>query len=222
MADLSESEVPDALRHRRNDGETPPSRPEGPREHQVVLLRHGETQWSMSGRHTGTTDLELIDEGRRQAVRAGALIAGRDFALVLTSPLRRATETSQLAGLRQVPTIDADLAEWDYGAYEGLTSAEIERLHPGWSLWTDGCPDGESGADVAARVDRVIARCRATDGTVALVAHGHVLRVLAARWVGLGPDCGRLFELGTASVSVLGWEHHKPTIHSWNLTNQRL
>jgi broad specificity phosphatase PhoE len=185
---------------------------------QVILVRHGQTEWSANGRHTGRTDIPLTAAGREQADLAGQRLRGHDVALVLSSPLARAFETCRLAGYGDVALSDEDLLEWDYGAYEGLTSSEIHARRPGWSLWTDGCPDGERGADVAARVDRVIARCRAADGDVALFAHGHVLRVLGARWSAQDPTLGATLFLSTASVSVLGWEHAAPVISRWNDT----
>ena len=184
----------------------------------VVLVRHGQTEWSATGRHTSVTDLALTEHGRTQAEALLGRLAGYRFDLVLTSPRRRAIETCQLAGLREQAAIDADLAEWDYGDYEGLTSAEIDRRQPGWSLWRDGCPNGEDAASVAARADRVIARCRAADGDAVLFAHGHVLRVLAARWIGRGPDLGQALVLNTASVSVLGREHATGALLCWNAT----
>ncbi len=181
----------------------------------IVLLRHGATEWSTSGRHTGRTDLPLLDHGRRQAEAAGAMLRefGYDFAQVLTSPLRRAAETCALAGFAAEE--DPDLVEWDYGAYEGLTSEEIRARHPGWSLWEDGVADGERLADVARRADRVVARARAAEGDTLCVAHGHLLRVLAARWLGLPPVAGRLFVLGPGAVSVLGWEQEWPVVEAW-------
>jgi probable phosphoglycerate mutase len=187
-------------------------------EHEVVLIRHGETEWTLSGRHTSTTDVALTDGGRAEVVAAAGLVAGRTFALILMSSRARAVETAALMGLGPGAQVDDDLAEWNYGQYEGLTSAEIDARRAGWSLWRDGCPGGEVGAQVAARVDRAIARVRAAGGDTALVAHGHVLRVLGARWIGLGPQAGQSLVLSTASVSVLGWEHHAPAIVRWNVT----
>jgi broad specificity phosphatase PhoE len=185
---------------------------------QVVLVRHGETEWSRSGQHTSTTDLELTAEGRRQAEQAGALLAGRSWSLVLTSPRRRARETAQLAGVGALAQVDDDLAEWNYGQYEGLTSAEILERHPGWSLWRDGCPGGEDAAAVSRRADRVIARARSVEGDVLVFAHGHILRVCVARWIGLDAPWGRAFTLATASISTLGWDHHEAAIAEWNNT----
>jgi broad specificity phosphatase PhoE len=180
------------------------------------LVRHGETEWSLSGRHTGRTDLPLTAEGERQAARLGPRLRRRAFAAVLTSPLRRARDTCRLAGLGDFAGLDEDLQEWDYGAYEGKTSAEIQAEVPGWTLWTHGVRAGESAEQVGARTDRVIARARAAGGDVALFAHGHVLRVLAARWLGLHPNDGRLFALDPTSVSVLGHEHEAPVLRLWN------
>jgi probable phosphoglycerate mutase len=186
----------------------------------AVLVRHGETEWSRSGRHTGVTDVGLTETGARQAVLTGKWLAGRTFALVLTSPRRRARQTCELAGLGRLAVTDEDLAEWDYGEYEGLTSAEIEVRNPGWSMWREGCPGGEDPAAVARRADRVIARCRSIDGPVALFAHGHILRVVGARWVGLDVSWGRALALDTASISELGREHGDPVISGWNDTDQ--
>ena len=184
---------------------------------EIVLVRHGETEWSASGRHTGRTNVPLRAQGERQAKAVVALLAGHNFALVLSSPLQRAVRTAEIAGLPDVE-LDPDLQEWDYGAYEGLTTAEIRERRPGWSLWRDGVPDGETLEHVAARADRAIARIRQSlgDGDVAVVSHGHFLRVLGARWVGLDPSCGAHLALDTATVSVLGFEHAEPVIRRWN------
>jgi broad specificity phosphatase PhoE len=181
-----------------------------------VLVRHGETEWSLDGRHTGRTDLPLLPEGVEQARALRPVLSARTFAAVLTSPLVRARETAELAGLGAGAVVDPDLAEWDYGAYEGITTNQIREERPGWELFADGVPDGESIADVAARVDRVIARVRATPGDVACVAHSHVLRVLAARWIGLDPGVGRSLVLDPAAVSELGWDREHPVVLSWN------
>lgn len=181
----------------------------------MVLIRHGETDWSRSGQHTGRTDIPLTDEGRRQAERIRTALAGFDFVLVLVSPLQRARETAALIGLGDAK-LSSDLAEWDYGAYEGLTSAQIHEQRPGWSLWVDGCPGGEDAAAVGERADRVLDEVRTADGDVALVAHGHLLRVLTARWLQQEPACGRLYRLDTASVSHLGHERAQPVIELWN------
>jgi broad specificity phosphatase PhoE len=180
----------------------------------MVLLRHGATEWSLSGQHTGRTDIPLLDLGREQAREAGGLLRELNFAQVLTSPLQRAAETCVLAGFEG--ELDADLMEWDYGTYEGRTTAEIRIERPGWDLWQDGVNDGERAADVGRRVDRVIDRARLVKGDTLCVAHGHVLRVLAARWLGLPPVGGRLFALATATVSILGWDHQAPVVTLWN------
>jgi broad specificity phosphatase PhoE len=182
----------------------------------VFVLRHGATEWSVTGRHTGRTDLPLSPEGEDEARQLGALLGGRPFAAVLVSPLARAQETCRLAGYAGVAETTDDLLEWDYGDYEGLTIAQSRETVPGWTVWTGGCPGGETIAEVAARADRVIARARAVDGDVALFAHGHILRVLTARWCDLDPTQGRCFALDTAKLSTLGWEHEYPTIHTWN------
>jgi broad specificity phosphatase PhoE len=184
----------------------------------LVLLRHGATQWSQSGQHTGRTDIPLLPEGQLQAEAAGPLLwryGFTEFAQVLTSPLLRAGETCSLAGF--VGEVDPDLMEWDYGAYEGITTAEIQRNRPGWNLWNDGVPGGETAADVGRRADRVIERARSVDGDTLAVAHGHFLRVLGARWVGLPPVAGRLFRLDAGAICVLGSEHDLPCIEMWNL-----
>ena len=184
----------------------------------VYLARHGETAWSLSGRHTGLTDVPLTERGERDARALGARLRGIAFAQVFTSPLQRASSTCALAGFGDVACIDADLAEWNYGAYEGLRTAEILAQRPGWNLFRDGCPGGEAAADVGARADRVVARIRLVAGNVLLFSSAHVLRVLAARWLGLPPQDARCFVLGTASVSSLGYEHNanEPVIRSWN------
>lgn len=187
---------------------------------EVVLVRHGETLWSRSGKHTGRTDIPLTDEGRRQSERVGDTLRGRRFALVLTSPLQRAAETCRLAGFADVAVFREELMEWDYGAYEGRTTTEIRAELPGWSLWRDGVPRGETAADVGRRVDHVLAELGAVDDDVALFAHGHVLRVLAARWLDLPPTEGRLFGLDPATISVLGHERETPVIRRWNEPRQ--
>jgi len=184
---------------------------------ELWLIRHGETEWSASGAHTGRTDIPLTAGGRQQAEAIGRWLAGRDFSLVLASPLQRARETCLLAGYGVAAQIDPDLREWDYGDYEGLTTPEIQREIPGWSLWTDGPRNGETVAQVGARADAVIARAAAAAGDVALFAHGHLLRILAARWLGMAPSAGRLFALSTATVSTLGYEHQTRVIIRWNL-----
>jgi probable phosphoglycerate mutase len=183
----------------------------------VVLVRHGETEWSAAGRHTGRTDVPLTEEGLRQAKALGACLEGFSFALVLTSPLQRARETCRLARLEAVAQIRDDLMEWDYGEYEGRTTPDIRTTRPGWSLWDEGVPGGETAGQVGRRADRVIAEARSARGDVALFAHGHILRTLTARWVGLPPDRGRSFALETATISVLGYERETPVIQRWNL-----
>ena len=182
----------------------------------VFVIRHGETAWSLSGRHTGTTDLPLTDNGRRLAERMGLALKETDFALVLVSGMLRARQTCELAGLGGKAIIDNDLMEWNYGVYEGLTPAQIEKLSPGWLVFRDGCPGGETPDQVGARADRVIARTRAVQGDVALFAHGHILRVLAARWIGLAPLDGQRFLLDTGRLSILGDYRGVPAIRIWN------
>jgi len=183
---------------------------------ELWLVRHGETEWSAAGRHTSSTDLALTAEGERKAAAVGRLLAGKTFALVLASPLRRALETCRLAGYRAQTT--PDLREWGYGAYEGLTTPEIQVENPGWTIWTATPPGGESAEQVGARADRIIAAAVAADGDVALFGHGHMLRVLAARWLGLEPEGGRLLALSTGSVSVLGYEREVRVLQMWNRT----
>ena len=182
----------------------------------VLVVRHGETEWSASGRHTGRTDIALSDEGRRQAMLLRPRLAGRPFAAVLSSPLSRALETCRLAGLGDRAELDDDLVEWDYGEFDGLTTEEIKKEHPGWWMWTDGYPGGESVEQVTARVDRVISRCRSIDGDVALFAHGHLLRVFAARWIDQPAALGASLALSTAAISDLGWDREVPAITGWN------
>lgn len=179
-------------------------------------MRHGATEWSVNGRHTGITDLALLPQGEEQARAVGRLLDGRPFALVLTSPLHRARHTCELAGYADRAEIDADLLEWDYGEFEGVTTAEIRRTIPDWTVFTGPVPNGETIHQVARRVDRVIARARAAPGDTVVFAHGHVLRVLAARWCDLDPVEGRRLPLETATLSVLGWERETPCIHLWN------
>jgi probable phosphoglycerate mutase len=184
-------------------------------QHQVVLVRHGETDWSAAGRHTGRTDRPLTDIGRQRARRVKSLLAGRRFALVLTSPLWRARETAALAGFPDAEP-DPNLLEWDYGADEGRSTEEICQDRPGWSLWADGPKDGEPIAHVAVRVERVIARALAADGDTLLFAHAHVLRILTTRWLGLHPEIAKRLALATAAPSVLGWEHDYRVIDEWS------
>jgi len=187
------------------------------------LIRHGETVWSAEGRHTGRTDIPLTGNGREQAAELGKFLAGTKFAAVLCSPLRRARETCEIAGYGSVLVVDEGLKEWDYGVYEGRTTQEIQKEIPGWSVWKDAIVGGESVEQVGTRADAVIARALAVSGPetnqvtrVALFAHAHILRILAARWIGLGPRGGSLFVLGTGSVSVLGWEKVARIIQRWN------
>jgi probable phosphoglycerate mutase len=183
---------------------------------QLWIVRHGETEWSRSGRHTGRSDLPLTAEGERQAIALGPRLAATRFALVLTSPLRRARDTCRLAGLGDVARVEPDLLEWDYGRYEGLTTAEIERSQPGWTLWTGPVPGGEAAGQVAARADRVIATAVAAGGDTLVFAHGHLLRVLAARWLGLAPTEGRRFGLDPATIGILGHEREARVVRVWN------
>jgi probable phosphoglycerate mutase len=185
-------------------------------QHELVLVRHGETAWTVNGQHTSRTDVPLTERGRRDAETLSARLARRAFAVVLTSPLRRAADTCALAGFTDVAESSEDAVEWDYGAYEGRTTAEIRADAPGWSLWHDGVPGGESAAHVADRADRLLARLRRADGDALLFSHGHLLRVLAARWLGLGPAYGRFLALGPASISVLGWEREQAVLARWN------
>jgi broad specificity phosphatase PhoE len=182
----------------------------------VFLVRHGETEWSLTGQHTGGTDLPLTEAGVDQGRLLTERLKELDFALVLTSPLRRATETCRQAGLLESAQVLEDLREWDYGAYEGRTTPEIRREQPDWSIWTDGAPGGETPAQVSDRADRVLERVRAADGDVALFSHGHMLRTVGARWLGLPTVAGSHLMLSTASVSVLGYERAVPVIRLWN------
>ncbi|MET0457840.1 MAG: histidine phosphatase family protein [Ilumatobacteraceae bacterium] len=186
----------------------------------VVLIRHGETTWSLQRKHTGRTDIPLNDEGCRLAAALGptlATIDGIATAHVLTSPLQRARQTCDLAGLGSRAEVCDDLLEWDYGIYEGRRTSEVQATVPGWTVWTSEIPGGESLADVGARADRVIAHVRALDGLTVLVAHAHLLRILAARWCGLAPVEGRILTLDPASISLLGHERDTPVIERWNL-----
>ena len=184
---------------------------------EVWLVRHAQTAWSEAGRHTGRTDIPLTEQGRAQARELRGRLGGRAFALVLTSPLRRARETCALAGYGEHAQLRDDLMEWDYGEYEGRTTPDISRERPGWSLWRDGCPGGERAPDVAARVDRVIAEALGADGDVALFAHGHLLRALGARWLEQPAEFGARMVLGTAAISVLGSEREARAVKTWNL-----
>jgi probable phosphoglycerate mutase len=184
---------------------------------EIVLIRHGQTEWSANGRHTSYTDLDLTETGVEQAREVGKRLGGRAFAAVLSSPRKRALRTAELAGLTVTGTTE-DLAEWNYGEYEGITTAEIRKTRPGWSLWTDGCPGGESPEQVGARLDQVLARATTLldRGDVALVGHGHSLRVCGARWAGLPARDGGLLKLDTATLSTLGFEHETRVIDTWN------
>lgn len=186
----------------------------------LVLLRHGETEWTISGRHTGRSDIELTEAGREEARAAGRRLEGMKFDRVVTSPMHRAVETCRLAGFGDGATPDDALMEWDYGEYEGITTAEIQETVPDWSLFVQGCPGGESAADVGARVDPLVDAAREGEGNWLFAAHGHVLRVVGARWVGLPPEDGVMLNLGTAAVCFLGFEHDRPVITHWNLTGQ--
>ena len=187
-------------------------------QHDLYLIRHGETEWSKSGRHTGRTDIPLTENGREQARRAGRVLAGRRFDRVLVSPMQRALDTAELAGYADGVERCDDLLEWDYGEAEGRKTVEIREERPGWLVWTGPIPGGETLEAVGARADRVIARVLETDGDVALFAHGHLLRILTARWCRLDPIEGRRFLLATATVTILGWEHDYPGIRAFNLT----
>jgi broad specificity phosphatase PhoE len=186
---------------------------------QIFLIRHGETEWSLNGRHTGSTDLPLTANGERRAAQLLGFLRPVAFARVLTSPLQRARRTCELAGLGAAAQVEPDLHEWDYGDYEGRTSAEIRAERPGWNVFQDGCPNGESVDQVSRRADRVLAGLRVIDGTVALFSHGQFLRALAVRWIGLAVQAGQHFSLDTASPSILGYEQHNgeiPAICLWN------
>jgi broad specificity phosphatase PhoE len=183
---------------------------------EIVLVRHGETEWSRDLRHTGRTDVPLTDEGRRQAERLRGALGEWSFTRVLASPLGRAVDTCRLAGLGDWAELSDVLLEWDYGEYEGLTTAQIRERRPGWNLWRDGCPGGETAADMGARVDPLVAELKASEGDVVVFAHGHLLRVLAARWVELPPEAGARLWLATATISVLGFERETATLRRWN------
>ena len=182
----------------------------------LFAIRHGETEWGLNGRHTGTTDIPLTDNGRRLAELLRPALSGHAFALVLVSPLQRARETCELAGVGASAILEPDLVEWDYGKYEGLTPDQIHEQAPGWLIFRDGCPGGETPEQVGARADRVIARTRAVEGDVALFAHGHVLRVFVARWLGLSVGAGQHFLLDTGTLSVLADYHGIPAVNTWN------
>jgi probable phosphoglycerate mutase len=185
----------------------------------ILLIRHGETEWSLSGQHTGRTDIPLTAAGRERAQALGGRLAGRNFALVLTSPMIRARETQLLVGVGERVEVTADLHEVDYGEYEGLTTAQVRETRPGWDLWADGVPGGESLAAAGQRADRVIERALDAGGDVALFAHGHILRILGARWLGLGPEVGGGLALGTAALCDLGFERERRVMWLWNDTS---
>jgi probable phosphoglycerate mutase len=184
----------------------------------VYLARHGETAWTITGQHTGTTDLPLTERGEHNARSLGQRLAGLTFGCVLTSPLQRATRTCELAGFGQVSSLDHDLVEWNYGQYEGKTTQQVHLQRPGWEIFRDGCQGGESVSDVAVRANRVIDRIRTVNNNVLLFSHSHFLHVLAARWLGLEPVDGRFFYLGTAALSIVGYNHDRedPVIRLWN------
>ena len=183
---------------------------------EIWLVRHGETEWSRTGQHTGRIDIPLTQLGERQALALRAELAGHDFARVLVSPLRRARRTCELAGYGPVAISTADLVEWNYGRCEGLTTAEIQQERPGWSIWGEGPEGGETVEEVGVRAQNVLASVSGTEGSIALFAHGHILRILTATWLGLAPNAGRLFALSTSSISLLGYEHGTRVIRNWN------
>ncbi len=185
-------------------------------EQQIYVIRHGETEWSLSGQHTGVTDIPLTENGRNLAKLLHPVLAKESFALVLTSPLRRAKETCKLSGLGDQAEVDSNLMEWNYGDYEGLTPNEIHKKTPGWLLFTDGAPGGEAPEQVGERADHVIKRIRAVKGNVALFAHGHIFRVLVARWIDLPSEDGRKFLLGTGTLNILSYYRGVPAIKTWN------
>jgi len=183
---------------------------------QVYLIRHGETEWSLSGQHTGITDIPLTENGRNVAKQLEPILAKENFTMILTSPLERARKTCELAGLGAHAEIDRDLVEWNYGEYEGLTPKQIDAQAPGWMIFTDGCPGGETPEQAGARADRLVARVRSVEGDVALFAHGHIFRVFAARWLGLPATAGRHFLLDTATLSILSYYRGIPAVKRWN------
>jgi probable phosphoglycerate mutase len=184
----------------------------------IVVVRHGETEWSLSGQHTSRTDLPLTTNGRKRATALRDLLSGYSFALVLSSPLRRALETCEIAGYGDVVELDDDLREWDYGEYEGLTTPQIRETRPDWNLWRDGCPGGEGPAEVGQRADRVIARLAGADGDAVAFAHGHVLRVVTARWAEMNVAEGARFKFGAGAIGVLGHERETRAVEHWNLS----
>ncbi len=185
---------------------------------EIVIVRHGETEWSLTGKHTSRTDLSLTDEGRRRAALLRPQLEGRSFSLVLSSPLRRARETCELAGFGDQAEIFDDLREWEYGEYEGLTTPEIREQNPGWNLWRDGCPGGESPDQVGRRADRALDRLRGVDGDALVFAHGHILRVLTARWIEMPVTAGARFVLSAGATGVLGFERETQALALWNST----
>lgn len=187
----------------------------GPAQHDVWLIRHGATEWSKAGQYTSITDLPLLTDGEQAAREIRTRLAEHSFARVLTSPRHRARRTAELAGFPDA-VVDERLVEWAYGDYEGLTSAQIRRIEPGWTLWTHSVPNGESAADLTTRLDMVIEEIRALDGPALIFGHGHALRAMAARWLGLEVSAGKYFVLGTSTVSVLGWDKSTPAIEHWN------
>lgn len=182
----------------------------------IVIVRHGETEWSLSGQHTSRTDLPLTEKGRERARALAGELAGRSFSLVLCSPLRRARETCELAGFGEVAVIDDALVEWQYGEYEGLTTPEIREQNPGWNLWRDGCPGGEQPAQVGARADQVLERLRSVDGDGLAFAHGHILRVTTARWLGMEVAAGARFALKAGGMGEFGHERETEVLTRWN------
>jgi broad specificity phosphatase PhoE len=185
---------------------------------QIVIVRHGETEWSAAGKHTSGTDLSLTPDGRRRASRLREALASRSFSLVLSSPLRRARETCELAGFGDAAVLSDDLLEWNYGEYEGLTTPEIRQRDPEWNLWRDGCPGGERPDEVGRRADRALAQLRGAGGNAIAFAHGHILRVLSARWIGMEPAAGGRFALSASAVCVLGFERETEVLERWNHT----
>jgi broad specificity phosphatase PhoE len=182
----------------------------------IYLIRHGETEWAKNGRHTGRTDIPLTDAGREQAGFLLPIFDDVKFARIFSSPLQRALETAKLAGLGSRVELDNELLEWDYGDYEGLTTKQIREQAPGWSIWTHPCPNGEMIEQISQRAERVVATLRSISGNVAIFSHGHFLRVLVSRWIGLSADHGSRFLLGTSTLSILGYENELPVIRTWN------
>ncbi|HLJ91269.1 MAG TPA: histidine phosphatase family protein [Candidatus Angelobacter sp.] len=221
MTNLSATDVQNNVINREGESHTGHSVHSSSKSQEIWLIRHGETEWTLSGAHTGKTDIPLTDAGRSRAKAVGGFLTGRRFGMVLSSPLKRALDTCRLAGYGDVVETDPMLCEWDYGDYEGRTTLDIRKTRPGWFLWTAGVPNGESLEEVGTRADRVIERAnsisQSSTSTVALFAHGHILRILAARWLGLPADAGRLLSLGTGTVSVLGYERDVRVITRWNV-----